>query len=415
MEAPPIPQQAKQEIKQIDSADLVVGIFADLDQDTVALVCNVLRELPDSLQIVVLRRDSNGNSAAAHPEVVEKDARLSLLPWSAFEPNAPAAGIESIASAYQSVFAVAQKLGARSCCLIASKLETATLDWIRQLAQPLLEEFDLVAPYYARRKFEGLLNNSIIYPLARALYGKRVHHPMGPDLGISRRLFEKMVGNNGTGRVASQQHPLASLLPMALCNGFRVGQVHIGARVYPPTDWTNISSLVAQVLGLMFSDMEKNAACWQRVRGSAAIPAIGAPLVVAQESGTVDVSHMVNSFQLGNQDLQEIWRLVLPPATLLELRKLARLAPDQFQMPDDLWARIVYDFALGFHLRTINRDHLLRSMTPLYLGWVASYARELENAGTNALEQRLERLSLAYETSKPYLVSRWRWPDRFNP
>jgi len=415
LEAPPIPQQTKQEIKQIDRADLVVGIFADLDHDAVALVCNVLRALPDSLQIVVLQRDSNGNSATGRSEVAEQDARLSLLPWSAFEPNAPEAVIESIASAYQSVFAVAQKLGARSCCLIASKLETATLDWIRQLAQPLLEEFDLVAPYYARRKFEGLLNNSIIYPLARALYGKRVHHPMGPDLGISRRLFEKMIGNNGAGKLGSQLHPLASLLPMALCHGFRVGQVHMGARVYPPTDWTNISSLVAQVLGLMFSDMEKNAACWQRVRGSAAVPAIGAPLVVAQESGTVDVSHMVNSFQLGNQDLQEIWRLVLPPATMLELRKLARLAPDQFQMPDDLWARIVYDFALGFHLRTMNRDHLLRSMTPLYLGWVASYARELENAGTNALEQRLERLSLAYETSKPYLVSRWRWPDRFNP
>jgi glucosylglycerate synthase len=31
------------------------------------------------------------------------------------------------------------------------------------------------------------------------------------------------------------------------------------------------------------------------------------------------------------------------------------------------------------------------------------------------LEQRLERLSAAYESEKAYLVSRWRWPDRFNP
>ena len=54
-------------------------------------------------------------------------------------------------------------------------------------------------------------------------------------------------------------------------------------------------------------------------------------------------------------------------------------------------------------------------MTPLYLAWVASYARDLETGGTAALEQRLERLSAAYESGKPYLVSRWRWPDRFNP
>ena len=84
-------------------------------------------------------------------------------------------------------------------------------------------------------------------------------------------------------------------------------------------------------------------------------------------------------------------------------------------MPDELWARIVYDFALAHRLRTINRDHLLKSMTPLYLAWVASYAQELSTVGEAAAEQRLERLSIAYESGKSYLVSRWRWPDRFNP
>ena len=58
---------------------------------------------------------------------------------------------------------------------------------------------------------------------------------------------------------------------------------------------------------------------------------------------------------------------------------------------------------------------MLRALTPIYLGWVASYALELENATPEAIEQRLERLCVAYETTKSYLISRWRWPDRFNP
>jgi hypothetical protein len=70
---------------------------------------------------------------------------------------------------------------------------------------------------------------------------------------------------------------------------------------------------------------------------------------------------------------------------------------------------------LAHRLRTINRDHLLQSMTPLYMAWVASYAHDLEAAGAAAVDQRLERVSVAYESGKPYLVSRWRWPDRFNP
>jgi hypothetical protein len=191
--------------------------------------------------------------------------------------------------------------------------------------------------------------------------------------------------------------------------------VHVGARLYPPTDWLNMSSLVAQVLGPIFVEMERLAACWQRTRGSVSVPAQGERLSLIQETGTLDMNRMVETFQLGVRDLQEIWGLVLPPATLLELRKLSRLKPEQVIMPDELWARIVYDFALAHRLRTINRDHLLRSMTPLYLAWVVSYARELENAGAAAVEQRIERLSLAYEAAKPYFISRWRWPDRFNP
>ena len=176
-----------------------------------------------------------------------------------------------------------------------------------------------------------------------------------------------------------------------------------------------MSSLVAQVLGPIFLEMDRNAACWQRARGSIPVPVRGEYQPPSQETGTLDLNRMVETFRLGVRDLQEIWSLVLPPATLFEIRKVSRSTAEQVNMPDELWARIVYDFALAHRLRTINRDHLLRSMTPLYLAWVLSYARGLETAGATTVEQRIERLSLAYEAAKPYLISRWRWPDRFNP
>jgi len=30
-------------------------------------------------------------------------------------------------------------------------------------------------------------------------------------------------------------------------------------------------------------------------------------------------------------------------------------------------------------------------------------------------EDQIEQICIAYETQKPYLISRWRWPDRFMP
>jgi hypothetical protein len=91
------------------------------------------------------------------------------------------------------------------------------------------------------------------------------------------------------------------------------------------------------------------------------------------------------------------------------------LSQDHFRFPDPVWARIIYDFALGHRLRIISRDHLLRSFTPLYLGWIASYALEIESEGLADADVRSERLCKAFEDNKSYLVSRWRWPDRFNP
>lgn len=413
-----IPQPAPESAAQVESADLVVGVFARLDRDGMNALYESLRSIPRSLRIVVLQNDP-GDAHSGNSESTQAAASLSVLSWSALAADPAATAVQSISAAGQSLFAATEKLGAQACCLVASEMQSAPPEWVCELLHPLVESgADLVLPYYAPSRLHGLLNTSVLYPLTRSLYGKRIHNPLGPDVGVSRRLAQKMLGANHNGNNgAVQMHPLASLTPVAVCENLQICEAHVGARVYPPTDWTSVSSLVAQVLGPVFQEMERCAAIWQKARGSVSLPARGETFSSAEDTTSADLNlnRMVETFQLGVRDLQEIWSLVLPPATLFELRKLSRMKPEQVSLPDDLWARIVFDFALAHRLRTINRDHLLRSMTPLYLAWVASYARDLEHADAAAVEQRIERLSLAYEAFKPYLISRWRWPDRFNP
>ena len=70
---------------------------------------------------------------------------------------------------------------------------------------------------------------------------------------------------------------------------------------------------------------------------------------------------------------------------------------------------------VGYHLGTMERPLLLRSMVPLYLAWAASFVREVRDRPREDAEARIEQLCRAFETAKPHLISRWRWPDRFNP
>ena len=71
---------------------------------------------------------------------------------------------------------------------------------------------------------------------------------------------------------------------------------------------------------------------------------------------------------------------MLPPRTIVELRRLTDAPPDRFRFDDRLWATIIYDFALGYSLRVLPHDHLLRSLTPLYTGWLASFVMQMDGA-----------------------------------
>ncbi len=403
-------RQPRQQVDQIGTADLVVGILDGGTEEAthaVEMLRVALKQLMTPVRTVAVGSTVTQNGTGPGSEPAQEDSSFVVLPGPvASEAMSP---MQTMSAGYRGILTLGMKLGARACCIVASNLQTVTPQWFYLLTQPVLElDFDLVTPCYGHHLFEGLLNVSIISPLLQALYGQQVQNPLGPDLGFSQRALQKVLENPRTKGI---DHPLISLTPAAMGGGLKICQAHVGTRIYPPTDWLNASSLLTQILDPIFADIENNAAVWQRVRGTRPVPAFGEPAQTPAETGSVDIARMIESFQLGLRDLREIWSLILPPASLFELAKLSRLAQEQFRMPDQLWARIVYDFAVGHRLRTISRDHLLRAMTPLYLGWVASYSLEVERTGGAPPD----RLPAVFESAKPYFVSRWRWPDRFNP
>jgi hypothetical protein len=202
----------------------------------------------------------------------------------------------------------------------------------------------------------------------------------------------------------------------ALCAGLQLCQVHWNAApTSASAEATDLSTSLAQVLGAHFLELERQAGFWQRIRGSQPVRTFGSPGTLDYENTSPDVLPMFQTYQRGCSDLVEIWSAILSPATLVELRRLAKLPMDKFNLGNDLWVHVVYDFILGHRQRIISREHLLRALTPLYLGWIASYALELQRSPVDETERRLEALCAAFEKLKPYLLSRWRSPDRFNP
>ena len=134
--------------------------------------------------------------------------------------------------------------------------------------------------------------------------------------------------------------------------------------------------------------------------------AAGAPVIPSMEPAALDVDRMVDAFRRGLRDLGAIWEHILAPETLGDVLSLDTASPARLGFPDDLWTRVVYDFALGHHYNVVYRDHLLRSLVPLYLGRTAAFVVATRDAG--AAEAHLDAVGAAFERHKRYLVGRWR-------
>jgi len=84
-------------------------------------------------------------------------------------------------------------------------------------------------------------------------------------------------------------------------------------------------------------------------------------------------------------------------------------------MADGLWVKIVYDFMVAYHVRSVSRQHLIGAFVPLYLGWAASHVKQMAGLTDEQAGAQAGALATTFETQKSYLMSRWRWPDRFSP
>ena len=300
----------------------------------------------------------------------------------------------------------------RAVLLLGPEAQSLDAGTIRSLGQAVLEgKLDLALPHYTLPARAGLVNSAILYPVTRALFGAKPRFPLAIDMALSARAAERLA--TAAQRCTAAGQPDAIIWPVDEVSlaGFSIDEVEAGSRTVPQPIGQDLNSVLAQVAGSLFGDVEAKATYWQRAR-TAQAARVG-PQAASDGVTVDDATPMIESFRLAYGNLHEIWSLVLPPQSLFGLKRLSAVPAANFVMPDSLWARIVFDFLLAYRLRTINRGHLLGALTPLYLAWVASHI--LQTAAGLDPERHVEAAAAAFEADKPYLVSRWRWPDRFNP
>lgn len=319
----------------------------------------------------------------------------------------PYHGIPGKGSAFRTVFQIAKELKVKACAVVDSDLRSITPEWIDLLIRPVLDRgFDFVSPYYLRHKYDGTITNSIVYPVTRALYGRHIRQPIGGDFGFSGKLAEfyltKDVWESDVARFGID----IWMTTTAVANDFRICQSFLGAKIHAAKDPSaDLSAMLTQVVSALFMLMEEYPEKWKTVQSTDPVPLFGFQFSVGLEPVNVNVERMINMFNLGLAELGDLLKDIVSEESMKRLAETA--SSDPYVFDDELWARVIYDYALACHRRVMNLEHILKTLTPLYLGKVASLVNEMASSSAYEVEDRLEALCRAFEANKPYLIERW--------
>ena len=410
--------EMRERIGTLGEAEILVGIPSYNNAHTISHVvqaaqAGLLKYFPDRRALIV---NSDGGSKDGTREAVEQahlDTQSLLYVTHPLYPvhrlTTPYHGLPGKGSAFRTLFRIAEVSGARAIAVVDADLRSITPEWFDLLLRPILDrEFDYVTPYYKRHKYDGTITNSIVYPITRALYGRRVRQPIGGEFGISGRLAARFLAHNVWSTDVARYGIDIWMTTTAIAENFRVCQSYLGAKIHDPKDpGSDLSAMLVQVVGSVFNLMETHPNVWRNVLGSLPTPLFGFPFEVGLEPVPINLGRLFASFQQGVRDLMPVYETFTQQPQIKELQSCATSPPDKFVLPDELWVSLVYSFALGYHRRVMSRDHLMKALTPLYLGWVGSFARQTEHETATQVEGRIEQLCLVYEQLKPYLINQW--------
>jgi glycosyltransferase involved in cell wall biosynthesis len=415
---PPLDENVARRLREIRSADLLVGIPSFNNERTIghvvrAAVSGIAKHFPDVKAVLI---NSDGGSRDRTREIVERTeaGNLTEILVDAAPPPAdrivtPYVGLPGKGSALRTIFRIAAELDTKACCVIDSDLRSISPGWIELLLSPVLRHgYEFVAPLYSRHRYDGTITNTIVYPLTRALYGKRIRQPIGGDFGFSGALAARFLDyDRWEGPVARYGIDIF-MTTTALAEGRKACQAFLGAKLHDPKDpGADLQPMMVEVVSTLFELMERYEKVWEGVSGSEEVPLFGFSHAVGLDPVPVKVDRLAAIFRQAAGDLPPVWESFLSAGSISALREGASARPEVV-LPDEVWVRVLFEATAGWRGRRLPPETLIRSLVPLYLGKVASFIAETRDGTDEEAEARLDTLASAFERNKEMLREIWR-------
>jgi len=398
----------EQNPSNVRDAELVVGILSYDGAKSIVFPTETADQglaqfFPDRKSVII--NCDNQSGAGTREAFMESKTEVSKI----YLPTPE--GIKGKGNTLRNLFRKVVELNATAIVVIQADSPSFAPRWIKNLGDPLFRNFGFVSPLYLRHRFEETITSNIAYPLIRTLYGRRVRQPIGGDFGFSGQLARLYLEDKFWDDRISQLGIDVWIITLAIGHQVPICQTFMGRpRSNKPKDpAAEAEAIFNQVVGTLFKMMDPYARRWSTLRWSKPTAIFGfgqaEPAMIPEMS--VNKESLYARFTRGVENVIDQWKAVLVPEVFSKLIEVSGINAGRFDFPTELWAKILFDYAIALRKGNGKADSLLDSLHPLYYGRVLSYVNKVETMSTQQAEEYIEDQCLVFEETKPYLVRRW--------
>ncbi|MGA9883155.1 MAG: hypothetical protein WBQ34_05510 [Candidatus Acidiferrales bacterium] len=400
------------QLVSVGEVDLLVGIPSRNDCRTIG---NVVRAAEESLlrnfrrQRTVLVNVDAGSRDGTSQAVRE----ASLLGTNGLESlrtlrwiTTHTASTSTESASLRTILAAADLLHANACAVVSASTATVSPAWIESLLRPVFSEnFDFVAPLYARHRYDGLLTRNLLYPFSRALFGKPIRELRASEFAFSGRLASDCLNSAEWEHEGIQSAAETWMAVTAMSGSYSCCQTFLGPR--PRSSTAGVVDAIRDAVTGFFWCAESKESYWLPGRDPEPLKTVGPDHQLTSEPVRVDRKKMFQLYRTGVAELSEILASILDADTHAELVRLAALDESAFRFSNALWVRTICEFAAAYHHSIINRGHLVQALVPIYRGRVHSFLTVHRSDDTEAMEADIEDLCQEFGRQRSFFVERW--------
>lgn len=394
--------------QRVDSAEVIVGIPSYNEADSISYPTQVasqglVRYFSDKTSVII--NVDNHSPDGTRDTFMNTPTEVPKIYISTSE------GVKGKGNNLRNLFEAAVELQAKAVVVVDADLKSISPQWVQYLAEPVLAGFNYVTPIYVRHKYDGSITNHIAYPLLRTLFGLRVRQPIGGDFGFSGRMARAFLSEKLWNENIAHFGIDIWMTTIAIARRFKVCQTFLGSpKIHRAKDPAkHLGPMFTQVVMTFFDLMVDFEYLWKDTTESWPSSIFGFGLGVDEKPSpiSIDASALYSSFVSGFETYGEVWEKIIPEPEWTDICKTKSIPKDQFYYPSDLWARVLFNFAIAYRNNQMPWGDVTQAMIPFYHSRILSFYNKTTHMETKECEEYFESINRIFENEKNYLIKRW--------